>query len=98
MARHQVPRWMNVLWLVFIVSLTGLCIVIALWRGYNLVQTIGFFALNFGTIFSFAVLAGLILYAFSFLLGRANQRKLRDDDEEDHIGDMANLVSCQGVT
>ena len=92
MARHQVPRWMNVLWLVFIVSLTGSCIVIALWRGYNLVQTIGFFALNFGTIFSLAVLAGLVLYALSFLLGRPNQRKPHDDDEEDHTGDMANLV------
>jgi hypothetical protein len=43
-----------------------------------------------GDIFLFAVLAGLVLYGVTMLLpGKAHDSK---DSEDDHSGDMANLV------
>jgi len=90
MAKKRVPRWMNLLWLVFVFCLTSSYILVAIHRGYNFVQTVGFLGANFGDIFLFAVLAGLVLYGVTMLLpGRAHDSK---DGEDDHSGDMANLV------
>jgi hypothetical protein len=92
MAKHQLPLWMNVLWLVFVFSLTSSYLAVAMLRGYDLVQAIGFLVVHFGIIFSLAVVAGILLYAASFLLAPSYRPKSPDEAEDDHSSDMANLV------
>jgi len=93
MAKHQVPRWMNVLWLLFVVCMVGSYLVVALRRGYDLVLTVGFLAANFMDMFMLAVVAGLFLYGVSFLLRVRNPRKSLDETEDEHSNDMSNLFS-----
>jgi hypothetical protein len=92
MAKHQVPRWMNLLWLVVVFCLTSSYLAVALWRGYDLTQTVGFLVAEFGSIFGLAVVAGLVLYAVSFLLRPPAPPKSHREADDDHSGDMANLV------
>jgi hypothetical protein len=87
MAENRVPRWMNMLWLVFVFCLTSSYIIVAVHRGYNLVQTIGFLVAG---IFWYGLLSGLALYGLSLLLRRKTHGSKGADD--DHSGDMANLV------
>jgi hypothetical protein len=82
---------MNVLWLVFVLSLTFSFVVVAIRRGYNFVQTLGFLAASFSDIFALAVAAGLALYGLSILLEGPKAHKSHGGDD-DHSGDMANLV------
>lgn len=82
---------MNVLWLAFVFGLTLYLIVVAIRRGYDFVQTLGFLTEKFGLIFALAIVAGLALYGLSFLLEGSNAHKSHGDDG-DHSGDMANLV------
>jgi hypothetical protein len=91
MSKHRVPRWINVLWLVFALGLTSSFVGLAVWRGYDFVQTLGFLAANFGIIFSLAIVAGLALYGLSILLEGPKVHK-SCSGEHDHSGDMANLV------
>jgi hypothetical protein len=85
------PRWMNLLWLLFVCGLIMWCVGVAIRHGYDLVQTVGFLAANFGSIFGLAVVVGLGLYGLSILLeGLKAHKSHRQDD--DHSGDMANLV------
>jgi hypothetical protein len=56
------------------------------------VRNIGFLALNFGDIFIFAVVSGLLLYGVCLLVQPRDQQKAGDSKHEDHSGDMANLV------
>jgi hypothetical protein len=91
MSKHRVPRWINVLWLVFVFGLTFSFVGLAVWRGYDFVQTLGFLAANFGVIFSLAIVAGLALYGLSILLEGQKVHK-SCGGEDDHSGDMANLV------
>ena len=85
------PRWMNVLWLVFVFGVTSSFVVVAIRRGCDFVQTLGFLAANFGLLFGLAVGAGGALYGISILLEgfEAHKAHSRDDD---HSGDIANLV------
>jgi hypothetical protein len=62
------------------------------WRGYDLTQTVGFLVAKFGSIFGLAVVAGLVLYAVSFLLRPPAPQKSNHEADDDHSGDMANLV------
>ena len=82
---------MNVLWVVFVSSLTFSFVVVALRRGYDFVQTLGFLMANFGSIFGLAVVAGLALYGLSILLEGTKAHKSRNGDD-DHSGGIANLV------
>jgi hypothetical protein len=91
MSKHRVPRWINVLWLVLVFGLTCSFIGLAVWRGYDLVQTLGFLATHFGIIFSLAIVAGLGLYGLSILLEGPKVHK-SCGEEDDHSGDMANFV------
>lgn len=91
MAKHRVPRWMNVLWLLFIFSATLSLVVVGVRRGYDFVQIVGFLGSNFGSLFGLAVLAGLALFGLSILLEGPKFHKSHCDDD-DHSGDMANLV------
>jgi hypothetical protein len=85
------PRWINVLWLLFLCGITFFVVVVALRRGYDFVQTLGFLGANFGYIFGLAVLAGLALYGLSILSEGPKAHKSHSGDV-DHSGDMANLV------
>jgi hypothetical protein len=76
MAKHQVPRRMNLLWLVIVFCLTSSYLAVALWRGYDSTQTVGFLVANFGSIFGLAVVAGLVLYAVSFLCETTSAAKI----------------------
>jgi hypothetical protein len=91
MSEHRIPRWMNVVWLVFFFGLTFSFLVVAIRRGYDFVQTVGFLFGNFSLIFGLAVIAGLALYGLSILLEGIDVHRSHDDDN-DHSGDMANLV------
>jgi uncharacterized membrane protein len=82
---------MNVLWLLLVFSLTLSLVVVGVRRGYDFVQTLGFLMANFGSIFGLAVVAGLALYGLSILLEGPRVHKSHCDDD-DHSGDMANLV------
>ena len=91
MSKHRIPRWMNVLWLAFVFGLMFSFVGVAIRRGYDFVQTLGFLFANFGLIFGLAVVAGLGLYGLSILLeGPKAHKSHRGDDA--HSGDMANLV------
>ena len=59
---------MNVCWLLFVFSLVFSLILLAIVRGFDFVQTVGFLAMNFIMIFCLALLAGLALYGLSILL------------------------------
>lgn len=91
MRKHRIPKWMNVLWIILVFSLTFSLIVVSVRRGYDLVQTLGFLASHFGIIFTFAVLAGVVLYGVSILLEGLEVHKAHKG-KEDHSGDMANFV------
>jgi hypothetical protein len=82
---------MNVLWLVFVCGVTFWFIVVAVRRGCNFVETLGFLIANFGSIFGLAVVAGLALYGLSILMEGPKAHKSHSGDD-DHSGDMANLV------
>jgi hypothetical protein len=82
---------MNVLWLVFVFGITFSFVVVAIRRGCDFVETLGFLVANFSSIFGLAVVAGLALYGLSILFeGPKTHRSHSGDD--DHSGDMANLV------
>jgi hypothetical protein len=91
MSKHQIPRWMNVVWLVLVFGLTFSFLGVAIRRGYDFVQTLGFLFGNGSLIFLFSVVAGLALYGLSILLEGIDVHKSHDDDN-DQSGDMANLV------
>jgi peptidoglycan biosynthesis protein MviN/MurJ (putative lipid II flippase) len=78
MAEHPHPRWMTVLWFVLVLCITGSFIAVSLWHGYDFVQTVGFLAVYFYWIFALSLLAGLVPYAVSLLLG-LRRRKLPDE-------------------
>jgi len=82
---------MNVVWLVFVFGVTLAFLGVAVRRGYDFVQTVRFLFGNSGLIFGLAVAAGLALYGLSILLEGIDVHKSYDDDN-DHSGDMANLV------
>ncbi len=91
MPRHRVPRWMNFLWLGIVLGITGSYIIVALRRGYDFPQTLGFLVLKFGALFAMFVLAGLLLYGLSLLL-RPPRQAGEKEPPEDHSADMANFV------
>jgi hypothetical protein len=96
MRKHRIPRWMNVVWLVFVFGLTFSFLRVAIRRGYDFVATVGFLFGNFGLIFGLAVIAGLALYGLSILLEGIDIHNSHDD-HNDHSGDMANqqLINMQ---
>ena len=83
---------MNVLLRVFVVCLMSSYLAVALLRGYDLVQTIGFLGLHVGHMFSLAVVAGIALYALSFFFVPPDRRKAPDEPEDDHSKDVLNLI------
>jgi hypothetical protein len=91
MSKHRVPRWMNVLWLILVVGEIVFCVIVAVHRGCDFVQAVGFLMANFGAIFGVAVVAGLALYGLSILLEGIEFHKSHCA-KDDHSGDMANFV------
>ena len=85
------PRWMNVLWLLFVFGATFWFVGAAFRRGYDFVQTIGFLGANFSSIFGSAAVLGLALYGLSILLEGLKVHKSHSGDDN-HSGDMTNLV------
>ena len=85
MGKHQVPVWMNVSWLLLVFSLVSSLVLLAIRRGYDFAQTIGFLTMKFGMIFSLAILAGLALYGLSILLEgvKVHKSNCQDDDNSD---------------
>lgn len=82
MSKHRVPTWMNVCWLVFVSALLLSVVGVALRRGYDVAQTIGFLMASFGLIFTLAVVMGLILYGLSILLEGVKAHKSNCDDDD----------------
>jgi hypothetical protein len=75
MAKQPEARWMTVLWLVVVLCIIGSFIVAGLRRGYDFVQIVGFLGANFGEIFALSLLAALVPYEVSLILGL--RRRLR---------------------
>lgn len=82
---------MNAVWLLFVLSLTCWLVLVAIRRDYDFVQTLGFLTLNFGKVFTVAVVVGVVLYVLSILLEGLEAHGSHTDDD-DHSGDMANLI------
>ena len=82
MGKHQVPTWMNVCWLLFVCCLVFSVMLLAILRGYDFAQSVGFLTINFGMIFCLALLAGLALYGLSILLEgvKFHRSNCQDDD------------------
>ena len=74
MAKHPEPRWMTVLWLVLVLCIIGSFIAVGLRRGYDFVQTVGFLGAYWFWIFALSLLAALVPYAVSLLLGLRRRR------------------------
>ena len=92
MSKHQVPQWMNILWLIIVAGLTLSLAGVALYRGYGFIQVLGFLAVNVGLIFLVAVVLGSGLYGLSILLEGVSVHKSRCKSDDDHIRDIANFV------
>lgn len=69
MAKQTEPRWMTVLWLVVVLCIVGSFTVTGVRRGYDFVQIVGFLGSHFGEIFALSLLAALVPYAVSLILG-----------------------------
>lgn len=83
---------MNVLWLVFVCGVVLSFVVVAIRRGYDFEQTLGFLVAKSSGLFFLAVVAGAALYGLSILLEGFEAHKAHTR-EDDHSGDIANLVS-----
>lgn len=92
MAKRQAPRWMTGAWAVLVLCIVGSYMGVALRRGYDFVLIIGFMAGNFVDIFTFSVLAGLLVYGLSFALPPRCAQKPPDDAEGEHSNDMSNII------
>jgi len=69
MAKHPEPRWMTVLWLVVVLCIIGSFIAVCLRRGYDFVQMVGLLGAYWFELFALSLLAALVPYAVSLLLG-----------------------------
>jgi peptidoglycan biosynthesis protein MviN/MurJ (putative lipid II flippase) len=77
MAKHPEPRWMTVLWFVFVLCIIGSFIAVGLHRGYDFVQTVGFLGAAWFELFALSLLAALVPYAVSLLLGLRRRKMPR---------------------
>lgn len=73
---------MNVCWMLFVFTLASSLVLLAIRRGYDFVQTVGFLTMKFGIIFSLAILTGPALYGLSILLEgvKVHRSNCEDDD------------------
>ena len=85
------PRWMHILWLVFVISLVGAAIVAAIRLDCGFATRLGFLVISSALIFIFAPCIWGVLYAVSILLEGRDHRYCRDDQYDDPR-DMANFV------
>jgi hypothetical protein len=90
-AEHRVPRWINMLWLAFVVGLTLTSIVVAVRLNCDLVRTLGFLVASSIVIFMLSVVAWLALYGLSILLEGLEYHRTHCDDSK-HWGGMADFV------
>ncbi len=81
MAKHPEPRWMTVLWLVLVFCIIGSFVAVSLRHGYDFVQTVGFLGTYWFELFALSLLAALVPYVVSLLLGL---RRRKSPDELDH--------------
>ena len=77
MAKHPEPRWMTVLWLVVVLCILGSFIAVSLRRGYDFVQTVGFLGAYHLEIFALSLLAAVVPYAVSVILGLRRRKSPR---------------------
>ncbi len=71
---------MTVLWFVLVLCLIGSFIAVGLRRGYDFVQTVGFLGAHWFDLFALSLLAALVPYVVSLLLGL---RRRKSPDELD---------------
>jgi len=69
---------MTVLWFVLVLGIIGSFIAVGLRRGYDFVQTVGFLGAYWFELFALSLLAALVPYAVSLLLG-LRRRKSPDE-------------------
>lgn len=86
MEEHRVPRWINILWLVFVVSLVLTSIIIAIRLNCNVAQTLGFLVASAFVIFVVSIFAGLALYGLSILLEGIEYHRANCDDSKHYAG------------
>lgn len=83
---------MNLLLIGIVVCLAGLYLAISIGRGYDLVETLGFFGHLFPLSLGAVVAIGAVLYGLTFLIGSPPPRGSGKGKDEDHSSDIANLV------
>lgn len=88
---HRVPRWINALWLAFVVSLVLTSVVAAVRLSCDLARTLGFLVASSIVIFMLSVAAWLALYGFSILLEGLEYHKSHCDDSK-YWGGMADFI------
>jgi hypothetical protein len=91
MSEHQVPRWITVLWLAFVVSMVLTSIVVAVRLNCDFPRTVGFLFASSIAIFMLSVVAGLAFYGLSILLEGVEYHKTHCDDSK-HWGGMGDLI------
>ena len=90
-ADHRVPRWINMLWLAFVVGLTLTSIVVAVRLNCDLLRTLGLLVASSIVIFMLSAVVWLALYGLSILLEGVEYHKTHCDDSK-HWGGMADFV------
>jgi hypothetical protein len=91
MKEHRVPRWITMLWLAFVVSLTSTSIVVVVRLNCDFVWSLGFLVASSIVIFASSVVAWLALYGLSILLEGLEYRKTHCDDSK-RWGGLADLI------
>ena len=76
----------------FIVIIVGSCLAIAVARGLDFVETVGFLFRIFPLMLMVVVTVGAALYGVTFLMGSRTPMESGEEKKEDHSSDIANLV------
>jgi hypothetical protein len=90
-AEHQVPRWITVLWLAFVIGLALASTVMTVRLHCDLARTIGFLAGSSIPIFMLSAVAYFALYGLSILLEGIDYHKTHCDESK-HWAGMADFM------
>lgn len=88
---HQIPRWISMLWLAFVISLALTSIVVAVRLKCDFVRTVGCLVASSIPIFALSAVAYFALYGLSVLLEGLDDHQSHCDDSK-HWGGLADFM------